>query len=643
MITAVRIIGFTILIWAFSFRAAAEDFTNAVRAYLQQRVEVEKRDVGIVVGIVDEQGSRIVNCGKLDNGSEREVNGDTVFEIGSITKVFTALLLQDMVERGQMRLDDPVSKYLPPSVKMPSRNGKEISLRQLATHMSGLPRDANNAAPERLDNEWSDYTVERLYAFLSGYTLTRDTGAEWEYSNLGFGLLGHVLALKAGTNYESLVEERICRPLGMDSTRITLTSELKTRLAKGHAAFYEPAPSMDFQTLLGNGALRSTANDMLKFLSANLGLTRSSLTTPMEKTHEIQFENQALGWGSTGSVLWKNGGTYGYHSFVGFDKKQRRGVIVLSNTRDDELDEMGFLLLKSEWQSDKRPVAVKIAPRIYDEYVGQYRMKRDFRLGIQVMRVLLNAHKTAVGVALGAWLWVLLALLHASDSRKRCVQVTCAILLTGLLLGGTAELLSRLIKAPVLEAVAGVRREGDRLFIQITGRPAGDLLSDELLPESKTQFFERVSGTRMQFVPRNRRSGAAKLVVHTDDQDYSFAKISDQPPKGPEHPQKHIVVKLDPKVYDCYAGRYQFAPAVAKREGWGTAILTIKRDGDALLLQVGNLGACEIYPESETNFFPQIADARLTFVKKDKEEATALILDVDGHHDEGTKLKDAAE
>jgi CubicO group peptidase (beta-lactamase class C family) len=643
MITAVRIIGFTVLIWAFSFRAAAEDFTNAVRAYLQERVEVEKRDVGIVVGIVDEQGSRIVNYGKLDNGSDREVNGDTVFEIGSITKVFTALLLQDMVERGQMRLDDPVSKYLPPSVRMPSHNGKEITLRQLATHMSGLPRDANNAAPERLDNKWSDYTIERLYAFLSGYTLTRDPGTEWEYSNLGFGLLGHVLALKAGTNYESMVEERICRPLGMDSTRITLTSELKTRLAKGHAAFYEPAPSMDFQTLLGNGALRSTVNDMLKFLSANLGLTRSGLTTPMEETHEIQFENQALGWDSTGSVLWKDGGTMGYRAFAGFDQKRRRGVVVLSNTADEELDEVGFLLLSSEWQSDKRPIAIKITPRTYDEYVGQYRMKRDFKLGIQVMRVLLSAHKTAAGVALGAWLCLLLALLRASDSRKRCVRVTCAILLTGLLLGGTAELLSRLIKAPVLEAVAGVRREGDRLFIQMTGWPAGDLPGDELLPESKTQFFERVSGTRMQFVPRNRWSGAAKLVVHTDDQDYSFAKISDQPPKTPEHPQKHIVIRLDPKVYDFYAGRYQFAPAVAKREGWGTAILTIKRDGDALLLQVGNLGACEIYPESETNFFPQIADERLTFVKKDKEEATALILDVDGHHDEGTKLKDAAE
>jgi CubicO group peptidase (beta-lactamase class C family) len=139
MIPAVRVICFTILLSAFSFQAAAEDFTNAIHAFLQHRVGVEKRDVGMVVGIVDEHGSRVVSYGKLDNGTGREVNGDTLFEVGSITKTFTALLLQDMVERGEMRLDDPVAEYLPKSVRMPTHNGKQITLLQLATHTSGLP------------------------------------------------------------------------------------------------------------------------------------------------------------------------------------------------------------------------------------------------------------------------------------------------------------------------------------------------------------------------------------------------------------------------------------------------------------------------------------------------------------------------
>jgi CubicO group peptidase (beta-lactamase class C family) len=206
------------LLSAFPFRVVAEDFTNAIHAFLQQRVEAEKKDVGMVVGIVDEHGSSIVSDGKMDNGTDQEVNGDTLFEIGSITKTFTALLLQDMIERGDMKLDDPVTKYLPESVKMPTRNGKEITLLQLVIHTSGLPENPDNLGPT-----WADYSTDQLYAFLSGYKLTDDPGTRYKYSNLGASLLGHVIELKAGTNYESLVADRICRPLEMNSTRCMLT------------------------------------------------------------------------------------------------------------------------------------------------------------------------------------------------------------------------------------------------------------------------------------------------------------------------------------------------------------------------------------------------------------------------------------
>src|SRR5208282_6653258 len=122
--------------------------TDSIRAFLEQRIKVEKKDVGIVVGLVDEHGSSIVSYGKMDDGASPEVNGNTLFEIGSITKTFTALLLQDMIERGEMKLDDSVAKYLPQSVKMPTRNGKEITLLQLATHTSGLPLLPDNAGPK---------------------------------------------------------------------------------------------------------------------------------------------------------------------------------------------------------------------------------------------------------------------------------------------------------------------------------------------------------------------------------------------------------------------------------------------------------------------------------------------------------------
>jgi D-alanyl-D-alanine-carboxypeptidase/D-alanyl-D-alanine-endopeptidase len=132
-----------------------------------------------------------------------------------------------MVQRGMMSLDEPVAKYLPASVNMPSRGGKAITLLHLATHTSGLPRLPDNLQPARAENPFAEYAVNDLYAFLSGFELQRDPGAELVYSDTGMGLLGQAIAHTAGTDYESLVIERICRPLGMDSTRITLSPELR--------------------------------------------------------------------------------------------------------------------------------------------------------------------------------------------------------------------------------------------------------------------------------------------------------------------------------------------------------------------------------------------------------------------------------
>ena len=152
-----RFFGLFLVLWAASFPAVAEEFTNAIQAFLRQRVEVEKHVGGIVVGLVDEHGSRVVSCGHLDNGTGQEMNGDTLFELGSITKTFTALLLQDMIAHGEMKLDNPVAKYLPPSVKVPSRHGREITLRHLVTHTSGLPFFPNNLHPKRVDDPYADY------------------------------------------------------------------------------------------------------------------------------------------------------------------------------------------------------------------------------------------------------------------------------------------------------------------------------------------------------------------------------------------------------------------------------------------------------------------------------------------------------
>ena len=184
---------------------------------LAERIDTQRQSVGIVVGVLEPGGRRVISHGSATKGEARRLDGETVFEIGSITKVFTALLLADAVERGEVALTEPVAKFLPASVRVPER-GRAITLGDLASHVSGLPRLPSNMTPKDANNPYADYTVEQLYAFLSTHQLGRDVGAQYEYSNLGGGLLGHVLALRAGMSYEALVEARITRPLGMTST-----------------------------------------------------------------------------------------------------------------------------------------------------------------------------------------------------------------------------------------------------------------------------------------------------------------------------------------------------------------------------------------------------------------------------------------
>jgi CubicO group peptidase (beta-lactamase class C family) len=629
----------------------------------------------MVVGLVDEHGCSVVSCGKMDTSASQEVNGDTLFEIGSITKTFTALLLQDMIERGEMMLDDPIVKYLPKSAKVPTLNGREITLLHLATHTSGLPRNPDNHDPKRADNPEADYTTEKLYAFLSGCQLTRNPGAKFEYSNFGSGLLGHVIALKAGTDYESLVVERICRPLKMESTRITLTPGLKARFAIGHNQFGYAVTSMDFQAQAGCGGLRSTANDLLKYVSANIGLTPSGLTTLMEKTHRVRFQsvippvNIALAWGVVldpqGRKIVSHGGaTYGYRAFAGFDKTRRRGVVVLSNSSSEGVgpDSIGLPLLESEWQSNRRPKATKVGNQVYDSYVGQYRLSPNFNLGILIMRlILLNAPKVFIWIPAGICLAVILVFLWCVANR---IVLGCAAVFGGLLAALSVLALSWVVCWRFQPAI-GLRREGDRIFAQATRLwritlkllpsiyginvkpspgPAASLspVTFELLPESESRFFERMSGIPMTFY-RDALGKVHRLTVHIPGGEFSFNKVSNQPPKAPEPSKPRGIIKLDTKLYDACAGQYEFAPDAAFPTG---VKLTIWRQGDQLVGRAlgknGGGGEFDIYPESETTFFLKINGAQLTFIKNDQGEVTAVIHHIAGlPNSEGKKLNNA--
>ncbi|MCI0541435.1 MAG: serine hydrolase [Verrucomicrobiales bacterium] len=369
----IRSVCLTLLVLAAPLPAAAQSGfsgadADAVQAFL--RKTFTNGNSGMVIGILDARGSRVFSAGKLDNGTDEEVNGDTVFEIGSVTKVFTSLLTLDMARRGEVKLDDPVAKYLPERVKVPAYEGKEITLHNLATQDSGLPwnaddldkillRDPKKPSLKEFKEACDAYTAEDLYAFLSRHKLTNAPGTRFQYSNVGMSLLGHAMALKAGESYEWLVVKRIADPLKMDSTRITLTPEQKARLARGHWVDGTPSENLRFQVTASAGALLSTANDLLKFLSANLGFTRSELGPLMEEmqiirhTGDARFGSTAMPWLDEGlyqppgsELMAHGGGGFGYLAFIGFDKKQRRAVVVLSNQMAVNPSGVGWAILQ---------------------------------------------------------------------------------------------------------------------------------------------------------------------------------------------------------------------------------------------------------------------------------------------------------
>ena len=380
---------------------------SAVLAIIRQRVE-EKRSAGIVVGLVEPDGrTRVVAYGDPGPG-QPPLDGNSVFEIGSISKVFTASVLAELVQEGKVKLDDPVQKYLPASVHMPTHDGKVITLGNLSEQNSGLPSLPSNFHPADPSNPYADYTVQQMYEFLSGYQLTRDPGAQFEYSNLGVGLLGHVLSLATGKPYEQLVRERIWIPLGMTHTAITLTPWMKKHLALGHDEQGKIVANWDLPTLAGAGAIRSTTNDMLKFAAANMHPERGALERAMAFAQKVRAPAGSLSIGlnwiteytGADTIVWHNGGTGGYRTFLGLEPSRKTAVVVMTNTTGAGADDIGMHLL-----DPSQPLAPKPAPQkartaitlpadVLSRYVGEYQLAPAFTLQITLSDGALYMHPT---------------------------------------------------------------------------------------------------------------------------------------------------------------------------------------------------------------------------------------------------------
>ena len=299
-------------------------------------------DAGVTIGVVQHGVRRVLSYGAT--------KPDSLFEIGSITKTFTGLILAQMVEQKKARLDEPVRALLPAGTVAAPASGPEITLLDLSAQRSGLPRMPDNFRPTDPNNPYVDYDKTLLYAFIASHGVAMPAKPEFVYSNLGVGLLGQALAERAGTTYEALVRKEITGPLGMRETVATIPPAMRARFAQGHDADHKPVPAWDQNALAGAGAVRSTAADMLTYLEAQLHpdhLPPSARSTAVGKTlgaaitasHVPQGEAMggmhiALNWlriDETGS-FWHNGGTAGHTAFALFNPDLDFAVVALCNT-----------------------------------------------------------------------------------------------------------------------------------------------------------------------------------------------------------------------------------------------------------------------------------------------------------------------
>ena len=331
--------------------------------------------VGMCVGVVHGDKTYVLRVGRKNIDSLEPLDADTEFEIGSITKTFTCAALASLVDEGTVRLDEPLAALLP-DWTVPDYQGRKITLNDLATHRSGLPRmphmpmkgaTLDGLLFRGLIDPYRNGTPEYVRGFLAQYRLAREPGSQDEYSNLGVGLLGYALATKTRQPYESLIKQRILEPLGMRDTGVHMSAEQGARFPQGYIGPVRlgrlrvvfPMSRWTFaEGFQGCGSINSTVHDMLKYVRANIAAPEGLLGRTLARIQEPQadvrdIDNCKIGLGMFSMTIkglddfmyWHNGGTGGYNSFMAFSKKSKVGVVMLATGVCDE--ELGRALIKA--------------------------------------------------------------------------------------------------------------------------------------------------------------------------------------------------------------------------------------------------------------------------------------------------------
>lgn len=336
-------------------------------AILADRIDGDGQGVGIAAAVVEAGTPGFASHGTLTAGGAEPVSETTLFEIGSLSKIFTNLLLAQLVLEGEMDLDAPAVDYLPAGTVLPTFEDQAITLFDLATHSAGLP----SIPPELLfadpANPYRHYDAELLYSSLAVYPLPRAPGTQFQYSNLGATLIGEAVSHVSGMPYAELVEQRILAPLGMEDTTLMVPEDKLDRFAGGHASG-QPVSHWDFDVFAPAGGWRSTATDLAKFIAAASGQVDTPLAPAfalmLDRTRPAGGDGMSIGMGwmirqhDGGRVVWHNGMTGGFNAFAGYDPDTGRAAVVLANAVADKgIEDIGFHLI-----DPALPLAGTVAP-----------------------------------------------------------------------------------------------------------------------------------------------------------------------------------------------------------------------------------------------------------------------------------------
>ncbi|MEO0531847.1 MAG: serine hydrolase [Planctomycetota bacterium] len=357
--------------------------------------------VGMTLGVVRGDDRVVRGYGRFSEDDSRVPDGETIYEIGSVSKVFTGLLLADAVIESRVSLVTPVEDLLPKGVKMKRRHESfPIRLWHLSTHTSGLPRLPGNMSPKDATNPYADYGGRQLAAFLKEFQPRKRPGEEMAYSNLGVGLLGEVLSRERKLSYDELLQQRIAEPLGMADTRIELNDDQRKRFAPPHYKGGTPGANWDLNKLAGAGAIRSTADDLLTFATANLAPRDTSLRHAIElawMVHQKPIEDSdfamGLGWhvARDGSTRWHNGETGGYHAALFVNRPAKAAVVVLANTATSEVDTLAQQVIQMLGGQKVKPrsfepaeESVEVSAEAMKRLVGKYALAPTFVFDVRV-------------------------------------------------------------------------------------------------------------------------------------------------------------------------------------------------------------------------------------------------------------------